>query len=393
MIYGFAGLTLNTDRMVLQRGDQNIPVEPQVFDILRVLAEHAGTLVTKDHLIEEVWGGRFVSDATISARINAARMAVGDTGSAQKVIRTVPRRGFELVAAVEETGSAPPDFQPEIRQTIRYTKSKDGRSIAWSSAGEGPPLVLAWHQFSHLETDWGSPLMTPILRRLASRFRLIRYDIRGSGLSDPIDEHDTVDTHVDDLIAVADAAELDCFSIVAVLQSAAIAAQAAARMPERFLRMVLWSAYARGRALRPGAPESAEHDPFIALLNSGGWGNPDNPFMRAWATMVLPGASHNETTDLILQIAHSGTTRQALLQRKLIDNVDVTNSLPLVKCPTLVIHPRLGALHPAAEGRRVAAGIQGAVFLELDSANTFPIPSDPIFEQQMSETLGFMVRE
>lgn len=393
MIYGFAGLILNTDRMVLQRGDQNIPVEPQVFDILRVLVERAGTLVTKEQLIEEVWDSRIVSDATISARINAVRTAVGDTGSAQKVIRTVPRRGFELVATVEETGATPPALQPELRQTIRYATSRDGRSIAWSSAGEGPPLLLAWHQFSHLETDWGSPLMTPLLQRFASRFQLIRYDIRGSGLSDPIDENDSPESHADDLITVADAAGLDRFSIIAVLQSAAFAVRAAARSPERFSRIVLWSAYARGRSLRPEAPESAEHDPFIALLNSGGWGNPDSPFMRAWATMVMPGASHDETTDLIHQIAYSGTTRDALIQRSLIDNMDVTNDLSLVKCPALVIHPRLGAVHPVTEGRRVAAGIEGAEFLELDSANTYPIPSDPTFEQQMSDTLDFLVRD
>ncbi len=397
MIYQFAGNVLNIDRHVFSHGGNEVAVEPQVFDILSLLAENAGTLVTKDELIEAVWGGRIVSEATISARINAARVAVGDNGKDQKVIRTVPRRGFEMVAdvVVSETQEPSPKTKPparSIRQTIRYLTTEDGKSIAWSSAGEGPPLLFAWHQFSHLEMDWKNPFLEPSLQTLAQKFRVIRYDIRGSGLSDPISETDGVAEHAKDMLAVADAAGLISFPVIAVLQSTAFAICVAKLNPERISKLVLWSPYARGRAKREGAPPAVEHDPFFALLDSGGWGDPTNAFMRAWATMVLPGASYDETTEMILQIAHSGTTEAAIIQRRLIDNLDVTHDLSGVKCPVSILAPRLSAVHPVAEARRVAAGIPEAEFLELDSASTFLIPSDPEYGRMMETTLEFLSR-
>ena len=390
MIFSFAGHALDTDRRVLTRGGQEVAIEPQVFDVLRVLVENAGAVVSKDHLIEAVWGGRIVSEASISSRINAARTAVGDSGKDQRVIRTVQRRGFELVAPVE-TGRHPETRETtELRQTIRYTSSPDGTNIAWSSAGRGEGLLYCWHHLSHLEKDWSSSLLAPGLWQLASGFRLVRYDVRGSGLSDPIRDGTTMDRHVEDLLAVADAAGLERFPIVALLQNTAVAIRFAARYPDRVSRLVLHNAYVRGRAIRENATEQPEHDPFIALLDSGGWGDPENPFMRAWATMVVPGASTKDTTELIRLIANAGSPHDALVQRDLIDRLDMTGDLANVSCPTLVIHARLCGIHPASEGRRVAAGIPDAEFLELDSASTVFFATDPVFDRLQEATLGFL---
>ena len=111
--------------------------------------------MTKDALIDAVWNGRIVSEATISGRINAARTAVGDNGKDQHIIRTVQRRGFELVPEVDT--ATEPTIAPskdDLTQTIRYTAASDGTNIAWSSAGDGPPLVFCFHHVSHLELDW-----------------------------------------------------------------------------------------------------------------------------------------------------------------------------------------------------------------------------------------------
>ena len=77
-------------------------VEPQVFDLLRVLIQNRERVVTRDDLIASVWGGRIVSETTISARINAARKLVGDTGANQGIIKTIARRGYRFIAAIEE---------------------------------------------------------------------------------------------------------------------------------------------------------------------------------------------------------------------------------------------------------------------------------------------------
>ena len=77
-----------------------IAVEPQVFDLLIYLVQNQHRVVSKDDLIASVWGGRIVSDSTLTSRINAARKAVGDSGEDQKLIRTVPRKGLRFVGAV-----------------------------------------------------------------------------------------------------------------------------------------------------------------------------------------------------------------------------------------------------------------------------------------------------
>ena len=393
MRYEFADCELDLEAHALRRAGEDVRIEPQVFDLLLALARNAGVMVTKDELIDAVWGGRIVSDANISARVSAARTAVGDNGRDQSVIRTVSRRGFMMVAEVSvftSDANAEAAPKPAPRQVIRYANSQDGTSIAWSSAGDGPPLFHAWHHFSHLEKDWTSRLISPALVTLAEHHCLIRHDIRGCGLSDPMKPEATIDDHVADMKAVADAAGLTRFPIVATLQAAAVAIRFAALHPDRVSRLVLHNAYARGRAIRNGAPENAEHDPFIALLASGGWGDPANGFMRAWATMVLPMASSDETTELIRLIAHSGTAQTALHHRTLIDRIDVSADLARVRAPTRVIHARLCSIHPVAEGRRVAAGIPAAEFVEVDSSNTFLIGSDPTFGRVMDATLEFL---
>ena len=112
MKYRFAACSLDTDRHVFERAGQVVHIEPQVFDLLHLLVRSAGDLVTHDTLIASVWQGLIVSDASISARINAARKAVGDSGKAQKTIETVARRGFRLIAPVEVEAPSPTGAMP-----------------------------------------------------------------------------------------------------------------------------------------------------------------------------------------------------------------------------------------------------------------------------------------
>jgi len=80
----FAGHTLDTDRRELRRGPEAIAVEPQVFDLLIYLVENRDRVVSKDDLITSVWGGRIVSESTLTSRVSTARKAVGDSGEDQR---------------------------------------------------------------------------------------------------------------------------------------------------------------------------------------------------------------------------------------------------------------------------------------------------------------------
>jgi TolB-like protein len=118
----FSDHTLDTELRELRRGSQPVAVEPQVFDLLVHVIEHRDRVVSKDDLIASVWGGRIVSDSTLSSRINAARKAVGDSGVEQKLIRTVARKGVRFVGTVhvEEPvhGAIRPDDLREPRPAL-----------------------------------------------------------------------------------------------------------------------------------------------------------------------------------------------------------------------------------------------------------------------------------
>ena len=108
MLFSFADRTLDVERRELRRGAEPVAVEPQVFDLLVYLIRNRDRVVSKDDLIASVWGGRIVSESTLTSRINAARKAVGDSGDAQRLIRTVARKGVRFVAEVRESAGAAP---------------------------------------------------------------------------------------------------------------------------------------------------------------------------------------------------------------------------------------------------------------------------------------------
>lgn len=106
MRYDFAEHSLDVDRHELRRGSEQIAIEPQVFDLIVYLLRHRDRVVSRDDLIASVWGGRIVSDSAVTTRINAARRALGDSGAAQTIIRTVARKGVRFIADVSEDGAA-----------------------------------------------------------------------------------------------------------------------------------------------------------------------------------------------------------------------------------------------------------------------------------------------
>jgi TolB-like protein len=101
----FADHTLDTTLRELRRGSEAVAVEPQVFDLLVYLVQNRDRVVSKDDLIASVWGGRIVTNSTLTSRINAARRAVGDSGGDQKLIRTIARKGLRFVGTVHTHAS------------------------------------------------------------------------------------------------------------------------------------------------------------------------------------------------------------------------------------------------------------------------------------------------
>jgi TolB-like protein len=112
MQYRFADHVLDVALRELWRGSERIALEPQVFDLLVYLIRNRDRVVAKDDLLDSVWAGRNVSESTVTSRINAARKAVGDSGKAQRIIRTSARKGIRFIGAVSQTPIAEPLLPP-----------------------------------------------------------------------------------------------------------------------------------------------------------------------------------------------------------------------------------------------------------------------------------------
>ena len=105
MISVFEGYEVDSARLEVRRNGDVLPVEPQVFEVLAYLVAHRDRVVSKEELLDNVWGNRFVSESALTSRIKTARRLIGDDGSRQRLIRTIHGRGYRFVATVEDPGT------------------------------------------------------------------------------------------------------------------------------------------------------------------------------------------------------------------------------------------------------------------------------------------------
>ncbi|MEO0372685.1 MAG: alpha/beta fold hydrolase [Pseudomonadota bacterium] len=384
MTHTFGQCELDPERRVLRKDGRDVHVEPQVFDLLLALVNADGAVVTKDALVETVWRGLHVSDATISSRINAARTAVGDSGKAQAVIRTVPKVGFQMVAPMDRQDAA----KPATPVNIRYTTSSDLEPVAYAAHGSGPPLVRVSHWLSHLELDLESPVWRPFLERLSGAFSLYRYDQRATGLSTRSVADLSLDRFVDDLKAVMDANNLETAPIFAASQAVPVAIRFARRHPDRVSKMVLYGGYALGRYHRDIAAGDIDEDTVLSLIRAG-WGNEKSAFFKAFAALFMPDGTPEQIQSFVEMQARSITSDNAVLLRKAVDRFDVLDDLPHIAQPVLVVHAQGDGVHPISQGQLLASRLPNAEFRMLDSANHVTLPQDPAWEELVSAILSF----
>ena len=129
MLFFFDEFVLDTDRRELRRSSDPIPIEPQVFDLLEFLVRNRDRVASRDDLLAAIWNGRIVSESTLSSRIYAARTAVGDDGAAQRLIRTLPRKGIRFVAEVREGADANARAPAAQAEGLSQETQVDGSSL------------------------------------------------------------------------------------------------------------------------------------------------------------------------------------------------------------------------------------------------------------------------
>ena len=362
----------------LRRDGAAVALEPQAFDVLLYLVRHRDRVVPKEELMDEVWGGRFVSETAVTSRIKQVRRALGDDGQAQRMVRTLHGRGYRFVADVSD----PPEStrvearaiaapRPDQEAPVRYTVS-DGLHIAYQVTGGGElDIVLISGFVSHLDLDWGDPRHAYFLDRLGAMGRLIRFDKRGTGMSDRPPGVPDLEHRMHDILAVMDAVGSDRAVLVGYSEGGPMAMMMAAMHPERVHSLVLYGTYAC-RTWAEDYPWAQTRERRAAytdeLVSQWDWEadlrmrcpSGDEDMARWWAQRMRAAAT-------------PGTIRALMDMNSL---VDVRDLLPGIRVPTLVTHRTGDALFDVREAQYIAARIAGSTLLELEGSDHF-VSGDP----------------
>jgi class 3 adenylate cyclase len=261
-----------------------------------------------------------------------------------------------------------------MRPETRYASSGE-IGIAYQVVGEGEvDLVVAFPYVSHLDLLWESPAQTHFLRRLGSFARVILFDRRGVGLSDPVERPATLEERMDDVRAVMDAAGSERAALLGMSEGSTMCMLFAATYPARTSALVLWGAMAR----------STEADDYP-------WAPPREALVEANEELIAPLWGKGATLD-IFSPSLAGDPRarefQARFERQaasprrvwqLVEmflDTDVREALPLIQAPTLVLHRRGDRAVNYRAARWLAGQIEGSRYVELEGEDHFPWVGD-----------------
>ncbi|MCC6948782.1 MAG: alpha/beta fold hydrolase [Bradyrhizobiaceae bacterium] len=274
------------------------------------------------------------------------------------------------------------------RQEIRYVRTRDGVRLAYAISGHGAPLVKTGNWLNHLEYDWDSPIWNHFLHGLSQNHTLVRYDPRGTGLSDWDVPELSLDAWVNDLEVVIDAAGLTAFPLLGCSQGCVVAIAYAVRHPERVSHLILYGGFAIGANKR--SPQEAEKRKATAMLVRLEWGA-DSPALRQFiATQFMPDATKEQTDTFNELQRKTASPENAARYLETTAEFDVSGLLAKVSAPTLVMHARGDLRVPIEIGRQLAAGIPNAKFVALQSNNHILLEQDPATQRFFEEIRLFL---
>jgi class 3 adenylate cyclase/pimeloyl-ACP methyl ester carboxylesterase len=289
---------------------------------------------------------------------------------------------------VDKTDDAPTSDDANVAQTIKYCRAPDGVRLAYAISGSGPILVKSGNWMNHLEYDWQSPIWGHVFRRLSREHTLIRYDARGNGMSDWDVDRLSLDAWVTDLETVVDAVGVEHFPILGISQGGPVAIAYAVRHPERVSHLILYGTFALGGKKRSPA-EKEMRDAMTTLMRIG-WGADNPSFRQMFTARFIPGGTH-EQADYFNELQLKTTSPECAARYfEVVGDFDITDLLPKVKAPVLVMHVRNDVVYPFDAGRQLAAGIPGAHFIALPGRNHLFLEHEPACDRFFEEIRLFL---
>jgi len=252
---------------------------------------------------------------------------------------------------------------------IQYAKTSDGVNIAYATLGEGTPLVSMPHPFAHLQLDWEIPGDRRFFERLGENRLLVRYDRRGTGLSDREVADLSQNATVRDLEAVVDSLGLERFALFASALNGPVGIAYAVRHPERVSHLVLWHSYIRITDIT-GVPEAQA----LTQLANANW----EMYTETLAHVVFGWSEGEEARQYAAVIRESITQEglEAFAATTRAENFHVTELLPEVKAPTLVLQRREATFPSVDTARGLASGIPNARLILLEGMGGAPHVGD-----------------
>lgn len=228
------------------------------------------------------------------------------------------------------------------------------------------------------------------MKELGQRFTVVRYDDRGSGLSDRDPGQYSLDAWLADLRAVVDAARLGNFVLLGMSQGGAVAIEYARAHPERVTSLVLWGAYGQGASARTTAEEQIEERDLRSRMIKVGWGRADPVFRRVFTSSFIPGATETQMRWFDELQRRSMSPEAALASSRARAVLDVTSAARTVSVRTLVLHADGDRAVPFEQGRQLAGLIPGARFVPLHSRNHILLADEPAWPRFLDEVTTFV---
>lgn len=277
---------------------------------------------------------------------------------------------------------------------IQFCKSADGTAIAFTVTGTGSPLLWVTLQYTDNDLMAPGPASQHWMEALAMRHTVIRFDMRGCGLSERNPSRMSLDAWVEDMEAVVHASGLTQFALMAVCTGSYAAIEYAARHSARLTRLVVYGGSVRGRLKRD--LNAAQRDDALSALQvyeSGLDGRSEfsASFRRIFTVQFLPGASSEQLEAIGNIVGQRMNGSIAARSVREFYGLDLGARAPLIQTPTLVLHARQDLLYPLAEGQKLAALIAGSRFVPVESNNNTPLAEEeawPVVRDMVLEFLG-----